>query len=173
MLQPIVENQQDMVEELRETVLDMREIAGELQIHSALERQNEVFEGIKSELIQNRQEMGNRLSQLIGELQIIPALEAQNQVFGRIESHLEGQRDLVNEQIEIMQTLGSSVNRLQQTFSNAESDEQRRAESMLQQLTQEFNTLGEKMDTLNHTMSKPGLYRWGSEVRRWFRGSRK
>ena len=119
-------------------------------------------------MIRNQRETGNRLSQLIGELQIIPALEAQNQVFGRIESHLERQRDLVNEQIEIMQTLGSSVNRLQQTFSNAESDEQQRAENMLQQLTQEFNTLGEKMDTLNHTMGKPGLYRWGSEIRRWF-----
>ena len=173
MLQPIVENQQDMVEELRETVLDIREIAGELQIRSALERQNEVFKDIKSELIQNQRETGNRLSQLIGELQIIPAIEAQNRVFERIESHLEGQRGLVDEQMEIMQTLDSSVNRLQQTFSKAESDEQQRAENMLQQLTQEFNTLGEKMDVLNHTMGKPGLYRWGSEIRRWFRGSRK
>ena len=169
----LIQNRQEMVVGLREMTDNLREVAGELQIRSALENQNQVFEGIKSELIQNRQEMGNRLSQLIGELQIIPALEAQNQVFGRIENHLAGQRDLVNEQIEIMQTLGSSVNRLQQTFSNAELDEQQRAENMLQQLTQEFNTLGEKMDTLNHTMGKPGLYRWGSEIRRWFRGSRK
>ena len=173
MLQPIVENQQDMVEGLRETVVDIREIAGELQIQSALERQNEVFEGIKSELIQNRQETGNRLSQLIGELQIIPTLEVQNKVFGRIESHLEGQRDLVDEQIEIMQTLDSSVKQLQQTFLKTESDEQQRTENMLQQLTQKFDALGEKMDTLNHTMSKPGLYHWGSEIRRWFGISRK
>ena len=173
MLQPIVENQQDMVEGLRETVVDIREIAGELQIRSALERQNEVFEGIKSELIQNRQETGNRLSQLIGELQIIPTLEVQNKVFGRIESHLEGQRDLVDEQIEIMQTLDSSVKQLQQTFLKTESDEQQRTENMLQQLTQKFDALGEKMDTLNHTMSKPGLYHWGSEIRRWFGISRK
>ena len=168
MLQPIVVNQQDMVEELRETVIDIREIAGELQIRSALEMQNEVFEEIRSELIQNRQETGNRLSQLMDELQIIPALETQNKVFGRIESHLEGQRDLVDKQIEIMQTLDGSVKQLQRTFSKTESDEQQRAENMLQQLTQEFNTLGEKMDTLNHTMGKPGLYRWGSEIRRWF-----
>ena len=173
MLQPIVVNQQNMMEGLHETVANIREVAGELQLHSALERQSEVFAGIKSELIQNRRETGNRLLQLIGELQITPAIEAQNRVFERIESHLEGQRDLVNEQIEIMQTLDSSVNRLQQTFSTAESDEQRRAENILQQLTQEFNTLGKKMDTLNHTMGKPGLYRWGSEIRRWFRGSRK
>ena len=168
MLQPIVENQQDMVEGLRETVVDIREIAGELQIRSALERQNEVFEGIKSELIQNRQEMGNRLSQLISELQIIPVLEAQNKVFGRIETHLEGQRDLVNEQRRLMETLDSSVNRLQQTFSKAGSDEQGRTEKMLQQLTLNFVALSEKMDTLNHTMSQPGVYRWGSEIRRWF-----
>lgn len=173
MLQPVVENQQDMVGELHQTVVNMREIAGELQIRSTLERQNEVFEGIKSELIQNQREMGNKLSQLIDKLQIIPALEAQNKVFGQIESHLEGQRDLVDEQRKLMQTLDSSVNRLQQTFSKTESDEQQRTENMLQRLTQEFNALGEKMDTLNHTMGKPGLYRWGSEIRRWFRGSRK
>lgn len=172
-LQSITDKQQDMVEGLRETVVNIREIASELQIRSALERQNEVFDGIKSELIQNRRETGNRLSRLIGELQIIPALEAQNKVFERIENHLERQRDLVNEQKKIMQTLDSSVNRLQRTFSKAESDEQQRTENMLQQLTQEFDELGEKMDMLNHTMSKPGLYRWGSEIRRWFRVFRK
>ncbi len=173
MLQPIVVNQQNMMEGLHETVTNIREVAGELQIRSALERQNEVFEGIKSELIQNQRETGNRPSQLISELQIMPALEAQNEVFGRIATHLEGQHDLFDEQRRLMETLDSSVNRLQQTFSKAESDEQQRAENMLQQLTQEFNTLGEKIDTLNYTMGKPGLYRWGSEIRRWFRGSRK
>ncbi len=167
-LQSITNKQQDMVEGLRETVVSIREIAGELQIRSALEKQNEVFEGIKSELIQNQREMSNRLSQLISKLQIIPALEAQNKVFGRIESHLEGQRDLVDKQIEIMQTLDGSVKQLQHTFSKTESDEQQRTEQMLQQLRLNFVALSEKMDTLNHTMSKPGLYRWGSEVRRWF-----
>ncbi len=167
-LQSITDKQQDMVEGLRETVVSIREIAGELQIRSALEKQNEVFEGIKSELIQNQREMSNRLSQLISKLQIIPALEAQNEVFGRIESHLEGQRDLVDKQVEIMQTLDGSVKQLQHTFSKTESDEQQRTEQMLQQLRLNFVALSEKMDTLNHTMSKPGLYRWGSEVRRWF-----
>lgn len=167
-LQSITDKQQDMVEGLREMVVNIREIAGELKIRSALEKQNEVFEGIKSELIQNQRETSNRLSQLISKLQIIPALEAQNQVFGRIESHLEGQRDLVDKQIEIMQTLDGSVKQLQHTFSKTESDEQQRTEQMLQQLRLNFVALSEKMDTLNHTMSKPGLYRWGSEVRRWF-----
>lgn len=167
-LQSIMDRQQDMVTGLRETVVNMREIADELQIRSALDRQNEVFEDIKSELILNQQEMGQRLSQLISKLQIIPALEAQNKVFGRIENHLEGQRDLFDEQKRLMETLDSSVNRLQQTFSNAVSGEQERTERMLQQLTLNFVVISEKMDTLNHTMSKPGLYRWGSEVRRWF-----
>lgn len=63
--QPIVENQQDMMEGLRVTVINIRQIADELQIRSALEKQNEVFESIKSELIQNQQEMRNRLSELI------------------------------------------------------------------------------------------------------------
>ena len=167
-LQPIVENQQDMMEGLRVTVINMRQIADELQIRSALEKQNEVFGSIKSELIQNQRETGNRLSQLIGELEIIPAIEAQNKVFERIESHLEGQRDLVDKQIEIMQTLDGSVKQLQRTFSKTESDEHQRTEQMLQQLRLNFVALSEKMDTLNHTMSKPGLYRWGSEIRRWF-----
>ena len=167
-LQSITDKQQDMVEGLRETVVNIREIAGELQIRSALERQNEVFEGIKSELIQNQRETSNRLSQLINKLQIRPALEAQNEVFGRIATHLEGQHDLFDEQRRLMETLDSSVNRLQQTFSRAVSGEQERTERMLQQLTLNFVALSEKMDTLNHIMSKPGLYRWGSEVRRWF-----
>ena len=167
-LQSIMDRQQDMVTGFRETVVNMREIADELQIRSALERQNEVFESIKSELIQNQRETSNRLSELISKLQIIPALEAQNKVFGRIESHLEGQRDLFDEQKRLMETLDSSVNRLQQTFSKAGSGEQERTERILQQLTLNFIALSEKMDTLNHTMSQPGLYRWGAEIRRWF-----
>ena len=172
-LQSIMDRQQDMVTGLRETVVNMREIADELQIRSALERQNEVFEGIKSELILNQREMSQRLSQLISQLQIVPALEAQNEVFGQIENHLEGQRDLFDEQKRLMETLDNSVNRLQQTFSRAVSSEQERTQKMLQQLTLNFVELSEKMDTLNHTMSKPGLYRWGAEIRRWFRIFRK
>ena len=168
MLQPIVKNQQDVVIGLRETSSNISEIAGELQIRSALEKQNGVFQEIKSGLIQNQQETGNRLSQLIGELQIIPALEAQNKVFERIESHLEGQRDLVDEQQELMKTLNSSVNQLQQVFSKSESAEQQHTEKMLQQLTQNFDELGEKIDALNDTITQSG-----SGTRRWFSGNRK
>ena len=142
MLQPIVENQQDMVEGLHETVANISEVAGELQIRSALERQSEVFEGIKSELIQSRQEIGNRLSQLIDEIQITRVPDTHDEVFRRIEIHLEAQLSLVNEQMQIMQTLDSSVKQLQQTFSKAESDEHRRTENMSQQLTQGFDALG-------------------------------
>ena len=159
MLQPITDSQQVMIEELRE---------GELKISSALENQNQVFERIRTELITNRHEIGNRLSLLIGQLQIKPTLEAQNEVFGRIEGHLQGQRELVNEQREIMQTLDTSVKQLERTFSSAASDEQQRTEKMLDRLSSNFKTLNEKIETLNHTMSQPGLYRWGSEIRRWF-----
>ncbi len=164
MLQPITDSQQVMMEGLRE---------GELKISSALENQNQVFERIGTELITNRREIGNRLSQLIGELQIIPTLEVQNKVFGRIEGHLQGQRELVDEQREIMQTLDTNVKQLERTFSSAASDDQQRTEKMLKQLSSNFGALNEKIETLNHTMSQPGLYRWGSEIRRWFRGARK
>ena len=163
-LQPITDSQQVMIEELRE---------GELKISSALENQNRVFEIIRTDLITNRHEVGNRLSLLIGQLQIKPTLEAQNEVFGRIEGHLQGQRELVDEQREIMRTLDTSVRQLERTFSSAASDEQERTEKMLKQLSSNFETLSEKIGALNHTMSQPGLSRLGSEVGRWFRGDRK
>ena len=163
-LQPITDSQQVMIEELRE---------GELKISSALENQNRVFEIIRTDLITNRHEVGNRLSLLIGELQIKPTLEAQNEVFGRIERHLQGQRELVDEQREIMRTLDTSVKQLERTFSSAASDEQERTEKMLKQLSSNFETLSEKIGALNHTMSQPGLSRLGSEIGRWLRGDRK
>ena len=167
MLQPIVKNQGDVVTGLRETSSRISEMSGELQIRSALEKQNGVFQEIKSELIQNQQEMSNRLSELISEFQIIPTLEAQNKVFGQIETHLQEQRDLVDEQQKLMETLNSSVNQLQQVFSKSESDEQQHTEKMLQQLTQNFDELGKKMDALNDTITQSG-----SGTRRWFSGNR-
>ena len=160
MLQPIIEGQQVMIEDLRE---------GELMITRALESQNQVFESIKTDLVTNRHEVGNRLSLLIGELQIKPTLEAQNEVFGRIEGHLQGQRELVDQQREIMQTLDSSVKHLEQTFSKTVSEEQQRTEKMLEQLSSNVETLSEKIGTLNHTMSQPSL----SLLDRLFRGDRK
>ena len=162
MLQPITDSQQVMIDRLRE---------GELKISSALENQNQVFERISTDLITNRHEIGNRLSLLIGELQIKPTLEAQNEVFGRIEGHLQGQRELVDEQREIMRTLDTSVKQLERTFSSAASDEQERTEKMLKQLSSNFETLSEKIEALNHTMSQPG-FRWGSGIGRLFRGDR-
>ena len=163
-LQPITDSQQVMIEELRE---------GELKISSALENQNRVFEIIRTDLITNRHEVGNRLSLLIGQLQIKPTLEAQNEVFGQIEGHLQGQHELVNEQREIMQTLDTSVKQLERTFSSAASDEEQSTEKMLKQLSSNFETLSEKIGALNHTMSQPGLSRLGLEIGRWFRGDRK
>ena len=160
-LQSIADNQQVMVQELQQ-------LAGELKIRTALEKQNQVFEGIKTQLIDNQNETAGILSQLKDDLQVQDVIEAQNKVFGRIEAHLGGQGTLVAEQKEVMQTLNTSVKQLQQTFSKAESDEQQRTEKMLQQISLNFVTLSEKMETLNNTMSRPGLYRWGSEIRRWF-----
>ncbi len=157
MLQPIIDRQQVMIEDLR---------AGELMIATALESQNQVFESIKTDLVTNRQEVGNRLALLIGELQIKPTLEAQNEVFRRIEGHLQGQGELVDEQKEIMRTLDTSVKQLEQTFSKTVSDEQQRTETILKQVSSNFETLSEKLEALNQTMSQPGSPRWG----RWFRG---
>ena len=162
-LQPIADRQEVMVQ-------DLHNVAGELQIRSALEKQNQVFEGFKTQLIENQNETVHILSLLKNELQIRPELEAQNKVFGRIENHLEGQGELVAEQRALMQTLNTSIQQLQQIFSRTAADEQL-TQQMLHQLSLislNFATLNEKMDSLNHTMSQPGLYRWGSEIRRWF-----
>ena len=162
-LQPIADKQEVMVQ-------DLHNVAGELQIRSALEKQNQVFEGFKTQLIENQKETVHILSLLKNELQIRPELEAQNKVFGRIENHLEGQGELVAEQRALMHTLNTSIQQLQQIFSRTAADEQL-TQQMLHQLSLislNFATLNEKMDSLNHTMSQPGLYRWGSEVRRWF-----
>ena len=189
-LQPITESQQMIVEEFQQVREDLREAARGLDIRSALEKQNEVFEGfttklegaisglmerqnnafngIKSILIENQNESVNILSRLISELEIRSTLEDQNKVFGRIEAHLGGQATLVAEQKEIIQTLNNNVQQLQQTLN------QQRSEKILNEISQKFDTLGEnfgtlgnKLDTLNTTMSKPNLYRWGSEIRGW------
>ena len=159
-LQPIIDKQQVMIEDLRE---------GELMIARALESQNQVFESIKTDLVTNRQEVGNRLALLIGELQIGPALEAQNEVFERVEGHLQGQREMFEKQKEIMQTLDTSVKQLEQTFSSAASAEQQRTENMLKQLSTNFKTLNEKLGVLSQTLGEPGRSRLG----RWFGGDRK
>ena len=159
-LQPIIDRQQVMIEDLRE---------GELMIATALESQNQVFESIKTDLVTNRHEVGNRLALLIGQLQVKPTLEAQNEVFGRIEGHLQGQREMVEEQREIMRTLDASVKQLEQTFSTVVSDDQQRTEGILKQVSSNFETLSEKIGALNHTMSQPGF----SLLGRLFRGDRK
>lgn len=168
MLQPIVENQQVMVEGLRETGNNLRAVASELQIRTALENQNQVFENIRSDLAQTQQLIANRLSQLIGELQVQSALENQNIVFERIEGHLADQSKLVGEQNQTIQDLTNSVKQLQQTFLKTESDEQQSTEKMTKDLEDNFTVLGKKIDALNKTMRQPNLYRWGFEIRRWF-----
>lgn len=189
-LQPITESQQMIVEEFQQVRDDLREAARGLDIRSALEKQNEVFEGlnnqiartisqlienqnqvfdgIKSQLIDNQNETVNMLSRLISELDIHSALEDQNKVFSRIESHLGGQATLVAEQKEIIHTLNNNMQQLQQTLN------QQGSENILNQISQKFDTLGEnfgtlgnKLDTLNTTMSKPNLYRWGPVIRGW------
>lgn len=81
-LQSITENQQDMVNVLTH-------LADELQIRSVLERQNQIFERIETELMENQKEMVLVLSQSV--------LEAQNTIFERIKTQLtENQQEIVS-----------------------------------------------------------------------------
>ena len=165
-LQSIADSQQVMVQELQQ-------LAGELKIRSALEKQTQEFQAIKSQLIENQKETVDSLTELKNDLQVRDAIEAQNKVFGRIESHLGGQATLVSEQKDILKTLDSSVKQLQQTYSKTSADDQEATQKLLHQISLNFITMTEKMEDLNKAMSRPGVYRWGSEIRRWFGFSRK
>ena len=167
----LTENQRAMVDAFTQ-------LADELQIRSVLVAQNQTFERIETQLIGSQRGIVDTLTQLAGELQIRSALEAQNQVFGRIESHLIRHGDLAAEQSELMQTLITNV----QHFSQVPSVDVKPVPSgdlshqissqLLNQISLKFDLLNQKIDTLNNTARQPGIYRWVSEIRRWFGGSR-
>ena len=139
----------------------------ELQIHSALETHKQVFERIETQLRKSQREILDALTQLAGELRIRPTLEAQNQIFERIESHLIRHGDLVDGQRELMQMLSSKV----QQFSQVAPIETKPTPDGVpsdQSTSQLLNQISQKLDTLNNTLRRPGVYRWISEIRRWF-----
>lgn len=159
-IKSISDNQQVMVEELQN-------LASELKIQSALDRQNQVFDGIKTQLINNQNETVGILSQLKDNLQVRDVVEEQNKIFNQIQAHLGGQATLVVEQKEVLQQLNTNVRQLQQTMSKGTSESEQRSVNMLENLSQNFVDLNNKLDVLNATMSKPNLYKWGSEIRNW------
>ena len=117
------------------------------------------------------------LPHLTGELQIRSTLEAQNQVFQRIENHLIGRRELDSEQRQLMQTLIAEIQQLAKVPAveinpTAEREApQQISPQLLNQISLKLETLNQKFDILNNTTRQPGLYRWFSEIRRWFGGS--
>ena len=171
-----LEQQYVIANELGEIPKELRESLERISEYQVLIKSTvEAFENMTSGSLSKISEyqsavdaMVDVLSEMKNELQVRSVLEAQNEVFGRIESHLKEQRNLVNGQRRLMATLDNSVSQLEQTFLTTSSEEQRRTEELLQHLTLNFVEISEKMDMLNNTMSKPGLYRWGAEVRRWF-----
>ena len=160
-----------LTESQQEIVGVLTQLTDELQIRSVLERQNQVFEGIESHLIENQQGIVHALMQLADELQIRSALEAQNKVFERIENHLIGHGDLVAEQKVLIQTLIANVQQSSQTLPVGTKPTPGE-DSSHQILSQLLNQISLKLDTLNNTVRQPGIYRWISEIRRWFGGSR-
>lgn len=165
-LKSIVDNQQTMVQELQQ-------LADELKIQSALDRQNQVFEGIKTELVYSRNQTVGALSKMKNDLQLRDVVEAQNNIFNRIEAHLGGQATLVSEQKEVLQQLNTNVQQLQETFSKGTQKEQDNTEKMLAQISQNFSNFNYQLDVLNANMSKPNLYKWGGQIRKWIQFIRK
>ena len=159
-LQSIADKQQVMVQELQS-------LARELRIHSALEKQSDIFVDIKTQLVNNQNETVGILSQLKDDLQMRDVVEAQNKVFNRIELHLGGQTTLVSEQKEVLQSLNNNVQQLQQTMSKGNTEPAQRTARLLEDISQNFANFNSKLDVLNTTMKKPNLYKWGAEIRNW------
>ena len=170
--------QTQLTENQQEIVGVLTQLTDELQIRSVLEAQNQVFERIETQLIGNQRGIFDALTQLAGELQIRSTLEAQNQVFGRIESHLIRNGDIVAEQNKLMQTLIMNVQQSSQVppveiKPTPDGDSSHQISSqLLNQISLKFDLLNQKIDTLNNTARRPGIYRWVSEIRRWFGTSR-
>ena len=129
-------------------------------------------------ITESQQGMVHVLTRLSDELQIRSALETQNQVFGRIENRMDGYGERVDQQNELIQALVANVQVLLQQPSggaNRTTDEdssQQIPPQLLNQISLKFDGLNERVDTLNDTMRRPGIYRWVSEIRGWFGGSR-
>ena len=122
-------------------------------------------------IAESQQGMVHVLTRLSDELQIRSALETQNQVFGRIENRLDRYGERVDQQNELIQALVANVQMLLQKPSGGENRSMG-GDSSQQISTQLLNQISLKLETLNDTMRRPGIYRWGSEIRRWFGGSR-
>lgn len=159
-LKSIVENQQTMVQELQN-------IASELDISSALEKQNREFEDIKTQLVNNQNKNVSILSELRDNLQVRDVVEEQNKIFNQIQTHLSGQGTLVTEQKKVLQQLNTNVQQLQQTISKGSTESEKRTEKTLEEISQNFADFNKRLDTLNTTMNKPNLYKWGTEIRNW------
>lgn len=168
-----------LAENQQEAIHAFKQLEGTFQgsLRSAFEAQNAVFMDIQAQLTEDRQETIEALTHLTGELQIRSTLEAQNQVFERIENHLIGRRELDSEQRQLMQTLITKIQQLVEApaveiNSTAGRDApQQISPQLLSQISLKLDTLNQKFDILNNTTRQPGLYRWFSEIRRWFGGS--
>ena len=162
----------------QEIIAVLTQLTDELEIRSVLVAQNQMFERIENQLIENQQQVVQALIRLADELEIRSVLVAQNQMFERIESHLSGYREVVADQSQLMQTLIANMQQVQQTVpieatSTPSSETSHQiTPQLLNQISLKFDLLNEKFDTLNNTMRRPGIYRWISEIRGWFGGSR-
>ena len=122
-------------------------------------------------ITESQQGMVHVLTRLSDELQIRSALETQNQVFGRIENRLDTYGERVDQQNELIQALVANVQVFLQTPSEG-ANRTASADSSQQISAQLLNQISLKLEVLNDTMRRPGIYRWVSEIRRWFGGTR-
>lgn len=172
-----IENQ--LTENQQEAIHTFNQLEGTLQdgLRSAFEAQHAVFMDIRTQLTENRRETIEALTHLTDEVQIRATLEAQNQVFERIEHHLIARDELDSEQRQLMQTLIMRVQQLMEgptvdiNSTSGRDASQQMSSQLLNQISLKFDALNQKIDTLNNTTRQPGMYRWFSEIRRWFGGS--
>lgn len=169
-IRSVLEKQNQIFERIETSLTENQKEMVLVLSQSILEAQNKNFERIKTELTNNQQAIVDVLIRLADELQIRSVLETQNQVFGRIENHLIDHRNLVAEQIGLMQTLINILQHPIQTPPGGASPTP--GSDLSQQISLKLDLLNTKIDVLNDTMRQPGIYRWIWEIRRWLGGSR-
>ncbi len=175
-LRTVTESQESTVHALTTAIADFREAQPEF-----VEQLAETLQAKLRTITESQHGMVHILTRLSEEIQVRSAIETQNEVFERIENRLGRYGDQIDQQNELIQTLVATVQRTPsaQPSTRGVDSAQHASAELEQQLLSKFDvliervdTLNNRVDTLNTTARRPGIYRWGSEIRRWFGGSR-
>ena len=157
----------------RDILQAIQQLAGELQIGSALDAQNQLLQRIAEELqIGAALDAQNQLFRhLANELQIRPALETQNRVLQGIESHLVESGGLTHEQNQLLRDLVKNMQQLLQQAAQGAGDS-RVSGNLQPEVMNVLREISQKLDGLQSIARQTWVARWNDALRRWLRGEK-